>query len=163
MHDNYRTTDNTTKTFNSTEKSQGRADKKWKHDMFDEINQRPKSTRELVNRYGKDIRVEDGSTGEEIMDLRNRKENLNRNEKPIQKKSQFRSGDDSHRFNSRVQKPAYRRRTSVERSWDGSNSDDGEEIVDRNKNYRKMGIFILKYNCCEAFKILTYFLVLIQF
>lgn len=35
-----------------------RADGKWKHDRFDERSQRPKSRRELVNRYGFDIRYE---------------------------------------------------------------------------------------------------------
>lgn len=35
-----------------------RADGQWKHDRFNEQWQRPKSRRELVNRYGYDIRNE---------------------------------------------------------------------------------------------------------
>uniref|UniRef100_A0A914C9P5 Protein CASC3 n=1 Tax=Acrobeloides nanus TaxID=290746 RepID=A0A914C9P5_9BILA len=33
-----------------------RADRKWEHDLFDSSNQRPKSTQELVRRYGRNIR-----------------------------------------------------------------------------------------------------------
>lgn len=38
--------------------SHSRADGKWKHDRFDERSQRPKTKRELLNRYGYDIRNE---------------------------------------------------------------------------------------------------------
>lgn len=38
--------------------SHSRADGKWKHDRFDERSQRPKTKRELMNRYGYDIRNE---------------------------------------------------------------------------------------------------------
>ncbi|VDK88972.1 unnamed protein product, partial [Litomosoides sigmodontis] len=39
-----------------------RADGKWKHDRFDERSQRPKTKRELMNRYGYDIRNEAKNT-----------------------------------------------------------------------------------------------------
>lgn len=35
-----------------------RADGKWKHDRFDERSQAPKTRRELLSRYGYDIRSE---------------------------------------------------------------------------------------------------------
>uniref|UniRef100_A0A9J2P0D6 Protein CASC3 n=1 Tax=Ascaris lumbricoides TaxID=6252 RepID=A0A9J2P0D6_ASCLU len=38
------------------EPTRSRADGKWKHDRYDERSQRPKSRRELVNKYGFDIR-----------------------------------------------------------------------------------------------------------
>uniref|UniRef100_A0A915Q233 Protein CASC3 n=1 Tax=Setaria digitata TaxID=48799 RepID=A0A915Q233_9BILA len=43
--------------------SHSRADGKWKHDRFDERSQRPKTKRELMNRYGYDIRSEGKSSG----------------------------------------------------------------------------------------------------
>ncbi|VIO97065.1 Uncharacterized protein BM_BM9772 [Brugia malayi] len=43
--------------------SHSRADGKWKHDRFDERSQRPKTKRELMNRYGYDIRNEGKNTG----------------------------------------------------------------------------------------------------
>uniref|UniRef100_A0A8R1TN41 Protein CASC3 n=1 Tax=Onchocerca volvulus TaxID=6282 RepID=A0A8R1TN41_ONCVO len=43
--------------------SHSRADGKWKHDRFDERSQRPKTKRELLNRYGYDIRNEGKNTG----------------------------------------------------------------------------------------------------
>uniref|UniRef100_A0A0R3RZV5 Protein CASC3 n=1 Tax=Elaeophora elaphi TaxID=1147741 RepID=A0A0R3RZV5_9BILA len=42
--------------------SHSRADGKWKHDRFDERSQRPKTKRELMNRYGYDIRNEGKNT-----------------------------------------------------------------------------------------------------
>ncbi|VDN01512.1 unnamed protein product [Thelazia callipaeda] len=41
--------------------SHSRADGKWKHDRFDERTQRPKTKRELMNKYGYDIRHETDS------------------------------------------------------------------------------------------------------
>uniref|UniRef100_A0A1I7V765 Protein CASC3 n=1 Tax=Loa loa TaxID=7209 RepID=A0A1I7V765_LOALO len=43
--------------------SHSRADGKWKHDRFDERSQGPKTKRELMNRYGYDIRNEGKNSG----------------------------------------------------------------------------------------------------
>ncbi|KAL3998922.1 CASC3/Barentsz eIF4AIII binding family protein [Acanthocheilonema viteae] len=59
MHDSRNTDEERT----SEPSSHSRADGKWKHDRFDERSQRPKTKRELMNRYGYDIRNEGKNTG----------------------------------------------------------------------------------------------------
>ncbi|CAG9540030.1 unnamed protein product [Cercopithifilaria johnstoni] len=59
MHDSRITDEERT----SEPSSHSRADGKWKHDRFDERSQRPKTKRELMNRYGYDIRNEGKNTG----------------------------------------------------------------------------------------------------